>query len=187
MATPLRRTESIVSCGSGVPAVSMMSMPASWTSQSKSEPTVAAAASSTRRVASASSGPVPSPGISVTRCVVISSLQALRGESRLSEPLLGSAGREGGDQREHGDTGGERRQEDDVELPAAHDQRSRGAWPKDESENSREGERAGDDEHAGPGLVEHRDDHSDDHAGDDEDERIGSAADRRWAGRRMRG
>src|SRR4051812_19299741 len=43
----------------------MTSAPAGWTSQSKSTPV----ASSTRRVASVSSGPVPSPGISVTRCV----------------------------------------------------------------------------------------------------------------------
>src|SRR5215218_3171212 len=43
----------------------MTSLPASWTSQSNSTPL----ASSTRRVASASSGPVPSPGMKVTRWV----------------------------------------------------------------------------------------------------------------------
>src|SRR5688572_4070078 len=41
-------------------------MPASWKSHSNSTPV----ASSTRRVASASSGPVPSPGMKVTRCVI---------------------------------------------------------------------------------------------------------------------
>src|SRR5689334_8938699 len=41
----------------------MTSAPASWTSQSNPTPV----ASSTRRVASVSSGPVPSPGIRVTR------------------------------------------------------------------------------------------------------------------------
>src|SRR5688572_6565732 len=40
-------------------------MPASWKSQSNSTPV----ASSTRLVASASSGPVPSPGMKVTLCV----------------------------------------------------------------------------------------------------------------------
>ena len=63
-ATPLRLTESSVSCGSGVPADSITSTPASFTSQSKETPV----ASSTRRVASVSSGPVPSPGIRVTAC-----------------------------------------------------------------------------------------------------------------------
>src|SRR6187431_384179 len=43
----------------------MTSAPAGSMSHSKSTPV----ASSTRRVASVSSGPVPSPGISVTRCV----------------------------------------------------------------------------------------------------------------------
>src|SRR5919106_2431144 len=41
-------------------------MPASWKSQSNSTPV----ASSTRRVASASSGPVPSPGMKVTWCAI---------------------------------------------------------------------------------------------------------------------
>ena len=71
MATLLRLIESRVSGGSGVPAASMTSTPACWTSQSNDEPLVAAAASSTRRVASVSSGPVPSPGMSVTRWVVM--------------------------------------------------------------------------------------------------------------------
>ena len=55
-----------VSSGSGVPAVSITSTPASRTSQSNATPV----ASSTRRVASVSSGPVPSPGMSVTRCAM---------------------------------------------------------------------------------------------------------------------
>src|ERR671914_1193434 len=52
-------------------------MPASWKSHSNSTPV----ASSTRRVASASSGPVPSPGMKVTRCVktVLSFLGLLGG------------------------------------------------------------------------------------------------------------
>src|SRR5919198_1120865 len=55
--------EARVSSGSGVPASLITSTPACRTSQSSSTPV----ASSTRRVASVSSGPVPSPGISVTR------------------------------------------------------------------------------------------------------------------------
>ncbi len=60
-AMPFRLIDSIVSGGSGVPASSMTSTPASRTSQSNATPV----ASSTRRVASVSSGPVPSPGMSV--------------------------------------------------------------------------------------------------------------------------
>src|ERR671937_667502 len=64
-ATPVRRIESSVGSGSGLPPnCSITSAPASRTSQSNSTPV----ASSTRRVASVSSGPVPSPGISVTSC-----------------------------------------------------------------------------------------------------------------------
>src|SRR5206468_1223593 len=63
-ATPLARIASRTWSGSGFPPYcSIMSLPACWTSQSNSTPV----ASSTRRVASVSSGPVPSPGISVTR------------------------------------------------------------------------------------------------------------------------
>ena len=62
-ATPFAFTEASVSSGSGVPASSITSTPASRTSQSKSTPV----ASRTRRVASVSSGPVPSPGMRVTR------------------------------------------------------------------------------------------------------------------------
>ena len=62
-ATPFSLTESSVSSGSGVPASSITSTPACRTSQSSSTPV----ASRTRRVASVSSGPVPSPGMRVTR------------------------------------------------------------------------------------------------------------------------
>ena len=62
-ATPLRLIDSSVSSGRGVPASSITSTPACRTSHSKSTPV----ASRTRRAASVSSGPVPSPGISVTR------------------------------------------------------------------------------------------------------------------------
>ncbi len=61
----VRRIESSVASGSGSPPCSCItSAPAGWTSHSKSTPV----ASSTRRVASVSSGPVPSPGMSVTAC-----------------------------------------------------------------------------------------------------------------------
>src|SRR6185312_12061170 len=64
MAVPLLRIDSTTSPGSGLPPLrSMTSAPASCTSQSKLAPD----ASSTRLVASAISGPVPSPGMSVTR------------------------------------------------------------------------------------------------------------------------
>ena len=59
-------TEASVSSGSGVPACSITSTPACRTSQSKATPV----ASRTRRVASVSSGPVPSPGMRVTRCAM---------------------------------------------------------------------------------------------------------------------
>src|SRR3954463_6489738 len=64
-ATPVSRIASSTSSGSGLPPYfSITSAPASRTSQSNSTPV----ASRTRRVASVSSGPVPSPGMSVTRC-----------------------------------------------------------------------------------------------------------------------
>src|SRR6478672_23338 len=64
-ATPASRIASRTSGGSGLPPCrSMTSAPASRTSQSNSTPV----ASSTRLVASVSSGPVPSPGIRTTRC-----------------------------------------------------------------------------------------------------------------------
>ena len=62
-ATFVSRIASSVSSGSGLPPNwSMTSAPACWTSHSNSTPV----ASRTRRVASVSSGPVPSPGMSVT-------------------------------------------------------------------------------------------------------------------------
>src|ERR687895_1451292 len=77
IAMPRSRMESSVRSGSGLPSSSWTSMPASWKSHSNSTPV----ASSTRRVASASSGPVPSPGMKVTRCVktVLSFLGLLGG------------------------------------------------------------------------------------------------------------
>ena len=57
---PLDRLEGRL--GRGVPALSITSTPACWTSHVNSTPV----ASSTRRAASVSSGPVPSPGTSVT-------------------------------------------------------------------------------------------------------------------------
>ena len=63
IAVPFRRIESITPSGSGFPpCLSMTSAPASCTSHWNATPV----ASSTRRVASAISGPVPSPGIRVT-------------------------------------------------------------------------------------------------------------------------
>ena len=62
-ATRFSRTDASVDSGSGVPSASITSTPACRTSHSNGTPV----ASSTRRVASVSSGPVPSPGISVTR------------------------------------------------------------------------------------------------------------------------
>ena len=66
-ATPFRLIDSSVSsAAAGCPPSSITSTPACWTSQSNATPV----ASSTRRVASVSSGPVPSPGMSVTRCAI---------------------------------------------------------------------------------------------------------------------
>ena len=64
MATPVWAIDSITESGSGLPpCLAITSAPASRTSQSNSTPV----ASRTRRVASESSGPIPSPGINVTR------------------------------------------------------------------------------------------------------------------------
>ena len=65
-ATRLLRIDSITRGGSGVPSASMTESPAGWTSHSISTPV----ASTTTRAASTSSGPAPSPGISVIRCTV---------------------------------------------------------------------------------------------------------------------
>src|SRR5918997_1467938 len=65
MPTPLCLSDASVSSGNGLPWRSYSSTPASRRSQRNSTPV----ASSTRRVASASSGPVPSPGMKVTLCV----------------------------------------------------------------------------------------------------------------------
>src|SRR5712692_10035123 len=67
-ATPASRIASRTSGGSGLPPYrSMTSAPASRTSQSNSTPV----ASRTRRVASVSSGPVPSPGMRTTRWATV--------------------------------------------------------------------------------------------------------------------
>ena len=67
----MRLIESSTWSGSGLPpCLSITSAPASWTSQSNATPV----ASRTRRVASLSSGPVPSPGINVTSCATAGTL-----------------------------------------------------------------------------------------------------------------
>src|SRR2546430_2111210 len=67
-ATPVRRIESSVWSGKGFPPNwSITSAPACCTSQSNSTPV----ASRTRRVASVSSGPVPSPGVNVASCAPV--------------------------------------------------------------------------------------------------------------------
>src|SRR5690606_33816363 len=63
----VRRTLSIVESGMGVPKRSITSTPASWTSQLICTPV----ASIHLRAASASSGPVPSPVISVTSWAIL--------------------------------------------------------------------------------------------------------------------
>src|SRR6185437_7715857 len=64
IATPVCAIDSITESGSGLPpCLAITSAPASRTSQSNSTPV----ASRTRRVASVSSGPVPSPGMSTAR------------------------------------------------------------------------------------------------------------------------
>jgi hypothetical protein len=59
---PFLRMLSTVASGSGVPVASTAAMPASSSSQVKRRPV----ASSTRIVWAVISGPIPSPGISVT-------------------------------------------------------------------------------------------------------------------------
>src|SRR5262245_19514835 len=85
IATLFARMDSSTCSGRGVPYLSMTSAPASWTSQSNSTPV----ASSTRRVASDSSGPTPSPGMNVTRWTMNPLLHVMRGPAgppRLEEP-----------------------------------------------------------------------------------------------------
>src|SRR5262245_42215766 len=79
-ATLLRRIDSRTCSGSGVPWVAIRASPASTTSQSNSMPV----ASRTRRVASASSGPMPSPGIRVTRWAMRPIVAAERGRPPLN-------------------------------------------------------------------------------------------------------
>src|SRR3954451_18860475 len=72
-------------------------MPASWKSHSNSTPV----ASNTRLVASASSGPVPSPGMKVTRCVKTSPFLDVRrpmlrgGGGLVRDEVAGAHQREG--------------------------------------------------------------------------------------------
>ena len=63
MATFVDRTDSTTSSGSGAPPRSIATAPASWRSQTIGTPLAAITVSR----AVASSGPVPSPGMSVTR------------------------------------------------------------------------------------------------------------------------
>ncbi len=63
MATFVARTEAMTSSGSGVPRRASTAAPASWRSQAMATPLAAITVSR----AAASSGPVPSPGIRVTR------------------------------------------------------------------------------------------------------------------------
>ena len=63
MATFVALTEAMTSSGSGVPRRSITAAPASWRSQAIGTPLAAITVSR----AAVSSGPVPSPGMSVTR------------------------------------------------------------------------------------------------------------------------
>src|SRR2546426_6338195 len=83
-ATRLRRIDSRTCSGSGVPYWAMTASPASTTSHSRTTPE----ASSTRRVASASSGPMPSPGISVTRWDIAAILAGRTGRSGRTGPSV---------------------------------------------------------------------------------------------------
>src|SRR3954451_768830 len=77
-ATPVSRIASRTSGGSGLPPWrSITSAPASRTSHSSSAPV----ASRTRRVASVSSGPVPSPGMRTTLCATTPTLFKVPGMS----------------------------------------------------------------------------------------------------------
>ena len=67
-ATLVRRHDSMTLSGTGVPSLAMMSTPASSTSHWMSTPV----ASMQNLVASASSGPTPSPGIRVTTWAMFS-------------------------------------------------------------------------------------------------------------------
>src|SRR5690242_7637023 len=84
-ATPVSRTASRTSGGSGFPPWrSITSAPASRTSQSNRAPV----ASSARRVASVSSGPVPSPGIRTTLCAMCLNLPTARYSRGMKEREL---------------------------------------------------------------------------------------------------
>jgi len=72
-ATLVRRQEAKTLSGSGVPAVFIMSSPASTCSHVMSTPVAAITFLTTVHI----SGPVPSPGISVTSCLIKSPLPFL--------------------------------------------------------------------------------------------------------------
>src|SRR6266540_2899088 len=73
-ATRVRRMESKIRSGSGVPSRARAAAPASSTAHSNPTPV----ASMTRRVASETSGPMPSPGIRVTRCATAAHYRTIR-------------------------------------------------------------------------------------------------------------
>ena len=80
----VRWTLSMVPSGSGVPVRAITSTPASCTSQLIFTPV----ASMHRRAASANSGPVPSPVISVTSCAMISCFNCRKAAALAAEISL---------------------------------------------------------------------------------------------------
>src|SRR6266511_1226763 len=76
-ATRVRRMESKIRSGSGVPSRARAAAPASSTAHSNPTPV----ASMTRWVASETSGPMPSPGIRVTRCATAAHYRTIRAGS----------------------------------------------------------------------------------------------------------
>src|SRR5213080_2500869 len=96
-ATPVSRIASRTSGGSGLPpCFSITSAPASRTSHSSSAPV----ASRTRRVASVSSGPVPSPGMRTTRCATTPTLFKVPGMSLHEAAAEADALAQAGSERE---------------------------------------------------------------------------------------
>src|SRR5581483_1069062 len=95
--TPPSRIASRTSGGNGFPpCFSITSAPASRTSQSNSAPV----ASSTRRVASVSSGPVPSPGMRTTLCATAPTLFKVPRMSLQEAAAQADALAQGGSERE---------------------------------------------------------------------------------------
>ena len=112
-ATPLSRIDEIAEAGIASPRSSHARSPMSWTSQRTSTPV----ASTTRRPASVTSGPIPSPGISVMRWTTGSLPRASSGQGngvRLSWQLASDpAGA-------HRSTGGEREERGRQGAPRGH-------------------------------------------------------------------